>query len=127
VIYAKGELPLHGTSEMVELRPCLYPEIYDSNMRLVLERLMVNPEAIERWGVAAYTDEVDESPFFERVGPSPLRIMADGAFGSMPTDIKIAADHADRILASENNRRLLTEGRILIIIESENLVPPLAP
>lgn len=127
VIYAKGDLPLHGTNRSVPLQPCLYPEIYDESMRLILERLMVEPNAVDRWGMAAYTDELDEGPFLARIGRSPLRIMASGVFGSIPTDIKIPTDHADRILADENNRRLLTEGRILIIIESESLVPPLAP
>lgn len=127
VIYAKGELPLHGTNLTVGLQPSLYPEIYDDSMRLILERLMVEPEAVDRWGMAAYTDELDEGPFLARIGQSPLRIMASGVFGSIPTDIKIPTDHADRILADENNRRLLTEGRILIIIDSESLVPPLAP
>lgn len=127
VIYAKGELPLHGTNRSVRLEPCLYPEIYDDEMRLVLERLMVHPEAIERWGIAAYTDQLDETPWIERIGLSPLRVLASGVFGSIPTDIKIPADEADRILAEEHNRRLLTQGRILIIIDSESLAPPLRP
>jgi hypothetical protein len=127
VIYAKGELPVHGTRERARLEPCLYPEIYDDQMRLVLERLMVRPDAVRRWGVAAYTDEVDEGPWISRIGQSPIRILAGGIFGSIPTDIKIPVEQADRILASDHNRRLLTEGRILIIIESESLSPPLQP
>lgn len=127
VIYAKEELPIHGTTDTTTLQPCFFPEIYDESMRLVLERLMVEPAAIDRWGVAAYTDELDDSRFLQRVGLSPLRIMASGIFGSIPTDIKIPVDRADEILSSDRNRRLLTEGRILIIIETENLVPPLAP
>jgi hypothetical protein len=120
-------LPVHGTRERARLEPCLYPEIYDDQMRLVLERLMVRPDAVRRWGVAAYTDEVDEGPWISRIGQSPIRILAGGIFGSIPTDIKIPVEQADRILASDHNRRLLTEGRILIIIESESLSPPLQP
>lgn len=127
VIYAAESLPLHGsemergTSEQVQLIPALLPEIYDTNFRPVLEQDMINPEAIERWGVAHYTDRTQPDAWRERAGTQPLRIMARRAFGIIPTDVMISPEDADRILASAHNRDLLKEGRIVIIVSPEQI------
>lgn len=116
VIYAADPLPLRGTSERVNLTPALLPEIFDTELRPVLEQDMLNPEAIRRWGVVAYTEDYDEDPWRNRIGAHPLRIMAREAFGTRPTDIIIGREDADRILSSPHNRELMREGRILVIV-----------
>ncbi|MCG8480595.1 MAG: hypothetical protein MI724_15990 [Spirochaetales bacterium] len=116
VIYAAQPLPLHGTDEEVLLAPALLPEIYDTNLRPILEQDMLDPDAIGRWGVVAYTEAADEDPWRARIGASPLRIMARQAFGILPTDIIIGEEDANRLLASAHNRELLRQGRILVIL-----------
>lgn len=116
LIYAVDELPLRGTEETVRIIPALLPEIFDTDLRPVLEQDMLLPEAINRWGVAAYTEHYNEEPWRDRIGADPLRIMARQAFGVHPTDIIISREDADRILSSPHNRQLLREGRILIIL-----------
>jgi hypothetical protein len=54
-----------------------------------------------------------------------LRIIARGVFGARPTDPIIDRDDALLILSTEANRRLLREGRIAIVLNSEVLKHPL--
>jgi hypothetical protein len=115
VIYAAESLPLHGTDLTTTIEPALFPEIYDESMRELLTREQLDSEFVERWGVAAYTDSLDLSPFANRIGENPKRILARRLFGITPTDLVISSRDARELLASENNRRLLREGRILIV------------
>ena len=55
------------------------------------------------------------------VGERPLRIFARSVFGTVPTDPVIDSADASLILANENNRRLLREGRIVFILNQQVL------
>ena len=119
VIYAAEPLPIHGTELRSTIVPALLPEIFDENMETVLSREQLEVEWMERWGVAAYTDSLDLSDFTERVGQNPKRILARRLFGVSPTDIVISNADARELLATEGNRRLLREGRILIVTPTD--------
>ena len=121
VIYVGGSYPIHGEppapENVVGFVPSLRPRIYDTNMRLVAEAEMVDPEALNSWGLAAFTDRADYLVHKFRVGPTPLLTMAREVFGDHRTDIIIPASAADRLLASRHNRELIRQGRILVIFE----------
>jgi hypothetical protein len=55
------------------------------------------------------------------VGNNPLRIIARGVFGIRPTDPIIDRDDALLIISSENNRRLLREGKVVIVLDDSVL------
>ncbi|GAB1481739.1 hypothetical protein MASR2M78_05540 [Treponema sp.] len=57
----------------------------------------------------------------ERVGKDPLRILARSLFGVRATDPIIDRDDALKIISSEENRRLLKEGRLVIVLGDEAL------
>ncbi|MCG8526480.1 MAG: hypothetical protein MI748_08880, partial [Opitutales bacterium] len=82
----------------------------------MLQQDMLHPEWIERWGVVAYTDSLDDGDWEYRVGPSPMRIMASQAFGVHPSDLIIEREDADRLLSLEHNREMLRQGRIVVIL-----------
>jgi hypothetical protein len=115
IIYAKGELPVHGEGRSAKIVPCLFPEIFDEEMNPLLLPSMGDPEFLRRWGSAGYTASFDETPWEDRIGKTPLRIIATGLYGRYPASIKIPSDDAARILVNSKNRRLLAEGRVLII------------
>ncbi|HOV37141.1 MAG TPA: hypothetical protein PLG79_00330 [Spirochaetales bacterium] len=117
VIYAKGELPVYGEHRMDRLKPALFPELFTETMDPVLLTSMGDPLHLRRWGVAAYSDSFDETPYLERIGNTPLRVFATGLFGKYPTDILLATEDAYKILSRPENRMLLAEGRILIITD----------
>jgi hypothetical protein len=119
VIYAKGELPVHGENRDALLLPCLFPEIFDEDTNPLLLTDMGDPAWLLTWGSAAYSTSFDEAPWRERIGRTPLRLIAAGLYGKYPTDIKLNAEDAALILANAVNRRLLAEGRILIIFGEE--------
>lgn len=130
VVYMKTDLtvvgeretegPEKGMSKVSRLRPCLFPKIYDENMNLILERGMMKPDFVKRWGVVGYISGMDAP--VERVGFTPLKILGRAIYGKKHTDIVIPADAARKLLASENNRRLLTEGRIIVICDLDGSI-----
>ncbi len=124
IIYAKGELPVHGTNKTARLKPCLFPRIYNEEMTLLLDEQRVPPEVLRRWGMAAYTTDTEEDLFRNRIGDpgkEPLRIMARALFGKNHTNLIIPNGAARKILALSANRDLLRQGRILIIFDGEDL------
>ncbi|MDR3201330.1 MAG: hypothetical protein LBT68_07700 [Spirochaetales bacterium] len=117
VIYADASLPVHGEDAESSVVPCLFPEIFDEEMNPVFSLEMGDPAYLKRWGSAAYASSFDEAPWKHRIGERPMRIIARGLYGKYPTDLKISPQDAARILALPENRRLLAEGRVLIISE----------
>lgn len=116
VIFAKGKLPIHGEGVEDRLSPCLFPRVYDEDMRLLLDRSRVEPDALRSWGEVGYAPRL--GPEAEgRVGSSPLKIVAQAYFGTNRTDLIISRDDALKILASPENRALIEEGRVLLIVD----------
>jgi len=125
VIYAKGEYDQFSKDEKAALIPCLFPRIYDQEMRLVLEKTMCDPGMLRRWGMIGYTGGMDLVSFSPRIGSFPLTILARAIYGENGTDIIIPTESAAKLLALEANRRLLAEGRILVIYD--DLAAPESP
>lgn len=123
VVYACGLYPVHGHDEPQRVRPALLPRLFDPLVRPVLEPRMCDPDALRKWGMAAYTaiytDNVEKSeePFRDRVGEFPLRTMARGIYGRYATDLILSDDAVRALLGREENRDLLRQGRILIVID----------
>ena len=57
-------------------------------------------------------------------GPNPLRSIAREVFGIRPTDPVIDREDALLIISSEENRRLLREGKVVLILHQDVLTPP---
>jgi hypothetical protein len=130
IIIADESLPVHGHYTQAMVVPCLFPKIWDSEMELFYGRDMIDPrfgkeaalvryigrESIMRTSPSAMDDDL-----IARVGENPLRIMARGIFGAVPTDPIIDREDALLVLSSENNRQLLREGRIAIVLDKKQL------
>ncbi len=120
VILAQGEFPSHGKDLRERVRPALLPRLYDEDMNPVLSPEMCDPQALRKWGVAAYAYSGEEAAlkaYGERIGELPLRTMARGVFGRNATDILLSRETARQLLSRERNRELLRGGRILIILD----------
>jgi len=119
VIYAKGLYPLYGEKgRESRLMPGLLPKIFDEAMKTVVEKEQCDPESLVRWGMAQYSDSLDLKPFSPRIGSFPLHIVARGIYGKNGTDIIIPTEDAEKLLALKENRDLLIQGRILIIVDN---------
>ena len=128
IIIADEELPVHGRNTLALLEPCLFPKIWDTNMNLVYERQMMDPTRQALMVRYAVRDSIFrptpsglEGDLAGLLGPRPLHIIARQAFGIYPTDPVIDRDDALGILSSENNRRLLREGRVALVLNQAKL------
>ena len=121
IIIADDKLPVHGRRAEALLEPCLFPKIWDTGMNLVYDRnihasgnLMV--QYAGRSSIFRSSPSGLEGELAALLGNNPLRIIARGVFGINPTDPVIDREDALKILSTENNRRLLREGRVLFVL-----------
>ena len=132
IIIASETLPIHGMKSAALVRPCLFPKIWDAGMNLIYERNMLSPEAGIMVRYFTQQDIFAAGPsglspaITAVVGSRPLRIFARGVFGINPTDPIITNDDALLIISSEENRALLREGRVALIIDETMLKTPLS-
>ena len=128
IIIATEPLPIHGMNSSAQLVPCLFPKIWDTGMNLLFERNMLEQG---KKTMAVYSSRKNIfhnspsglSPELESLaGPRPLRIIARGLFGDTPTDLIIDSADALSILSTEENRRLLHQGKVVIIIDDAALM-----
>jgi hypothetical protein len=126
LIYAADSLPVFGTEQFAHVEPTLFPGIYyTSGPEDLLYRLSeaehVDPVQLASDGPGAYTADVQAAGLADRIGSNPLRILAIGTFGTNPTDIVISETDARLIRSSEHNRRLLQQGRLVIVLDPDSL------
>ena len=127
IIIASENLPVYGKKSSALPIPCLFPKIWDSEMNLVYERNMleVKSTAMVRYAPLQSIFQRNPSGLTEEliasVGERPLRIFASGVFGIKPTDLIIDRNDALLIISSQENRRLLSEGRVAIILNDSVL------
>ena len=130
IIIAERQLPVHGRRSEALLLPCIFPKIWDTEMNLVYERNMLNPgmqggaqmvryAALE--SIFRSTPSGLEGSLAAFAGTNPLRIIAREVYGIFPTDPVIDREDALKILSTENNRRLLTEGKVVFVLSNEVL------
>jgi hypothetical protein len=123
IIVAGGELPLHGTKRNTAVLPCLFPRIWDSDMNLIYDRGMLGSGENVMVHYAA-----EDSIFWKNpsglsaelealVGDKPLKILARGVYGKRPTDPIIDREDALAIISSEENRNLLRDGKVVIVLD----------
>jgi hypothetical protein len=123
VIYAAEPLPVYGERDgqgaplKGSLNPALLPRLFDEEMNPVLTASMMDPLQRETWGVVQYTSDLDQEKHRSRVGSYPLYTMAVGLFGINRTDLILTTETARKLLSREDTRKLLREGRILVIID----------
>jgi hypothetical protein len=127
IIIAAENLPAHGMAGTQRPVPCLFPKIWDSEMNLIYERNMLEPgnNAMVRYSTMQNIMQNNPSGLSpelrEIAGDRPLRIFARGVFGINPTDLIIDRNDALLIISSEENRRLLSQGRVVIILDESVL------
>jgi hypothetical protein len=127
IIIADVSLPIHGRNAEALLTPCLFPKVWDDRMELVYDRNMTNPDLAgivcyaSRESVTASTPSGLDERLAARVGNNPLKIMARGLYGQIPTDPVIDREDAFVIFSSEANRLLLRDGKIALILDKNAL------
>jgi hypothetical protein len=127
IVIASDNLPLYGMRSSALAVPCLFPKIWDSNMNLIYERNMLETNNNTMVHYAPLQSIFQDNPsglapeIIEVAGNRPLRIFARGLYGINPTDLIIDKNDAMLIISSNDNRRLLSEGRVVFILNDSVL------
>lgn len=121
IIDARGRLPVHGEFVRDKVYPCFFPEIWDENMNLIYERNMGNPDAEKAQGLVHYDWSDNEELYQDRIGTDPMHIRARKVYGFNRTDPVISREDALKILTVPENLRLLREGKVVILLDKDNL------
>lgn len=121
IIDARGTLPVQGEHTSSKVSPCLFPRIWDENMTLVYERNMVDPQIAKKSGIVEYTKETGNNVRYERTGKSPLWIIAKKVYGVNRCDPVITYEDYLRIATIPENRELLKEGKVVILLDDKEL------
>lgn len=121
LIDARGAFPVHGEYAQARLEPCLFPRLWDGDMNLVYEKNMVNPDIARVRGIVRYTSSTDESRYRDRIGADPLRISVREVYGENHTDPVISRKDSLKVLSSPENRKLLLDGKVVILCDAEAL------
>jgi hypothetical protein len=127
IIIASEKLPVYGMTGTALPVPCLFPKVWDADMNLIFERDMLEvknksmvlyspPSSIFQNNPSGLSEELKAL-----VGDHPLRVFARGVFGISPTDLIIDREDALVIISQEANRRLLSEGKVAVILDESLL------
>ena len=123
VIVAAQELPIHGKDAQGFARAVIFPTIYDTQLRTVMEVSMVDLDVVHKQGMVAYDSVYNAEEWISRVGRNPLIAYAHSLHSIQGGDIIIDTRDANKVLVRAANRQLIREGRVLIVIntiKSEN-------
>jgi outer membrane protein OmpA-like peptidoglycan-associated protein len=126
IIDARGKLPVHGEFVTDEAVPCFFPEVWDQNMNLIYERNMVDSALAKNQGIVQYHFDDETKAVSDRAGTNPLHIKALELYGRNRTDPVISRQDALRILTVPENVNLLKQGRIVILMDKDNLIHPVS-
>ncbi|NLM01586.1 MAG: OmpA family protein [Treponema sp.] len=122
IIDCRGLLNVHGEFSTDKAVPCLFPKIWDESMNLLYERNILDAKIAQKNGIVTYAYTDDEKNYSDRVGHDPLRISARKIFGVHRTDPVISKKDALKILSIKENRELLKQGKIVLLLDKEQLV-----
>ncbi len=121
IIDARGLLNVHGEFSTDKAIPCFFPKIYDEKMDLLYERNMVDSQIARKNGIVTYASGEKELESINIAGHDPLRISARKIYGVYRTDPVISRKDALKILSIPENRELLKQGKVVILLDKENL------
>jgi len=122
IIDARGAFPVHGEYVDSKVYACFFPQIWDDQMNRIYEKNSVDPKIIIEKSLVSYHYSDDISLYEDRVGSDPLYIKASEVYGRNRTDPVIKRRDALKILSIPENVRLLQEGKVVILLDKENLI-----
>lgn len=122
IIDARGNLPVRGEYIKDDTYPCFFPQIWDEEMNIIFEKNSVTPDSVKNNGLVKYHYSNNLSDYEDRVGLDPLYIKAVEVYGRNRTDPIISREDALKILAEQKNIELLTQGKVVILLDKENLI-----
>lgn len=122
IIDARGQLPVHGEYVNSSVSACFFPTLWDENMNIIFEKSMELPEVIINDGMISYDYSDSDERYVDRIGSDPLYIKAVQVYGHNRTDPVIRRKDALKILTIPENIDLLRNGKVVFLLDKENLI-----
>ncbi len=122
IIDARGTVPVHGEFVSSEVFPAFFPTVWDENMNIVYEKNIADSQIVQTEGLVEYNWQDNFELYENKVGGNPLYIKACRVYGRNRTDPVIRRKDALKILTVEENRNLLRDGKVVILLDKKNLV-----
>lgn len=122
IIDARGKLTVHGEYMKENVEPCFFPRIFTDEMDIIYEKNMVEPAKCKSQGTVRYDYSDDESRYKDQAGNNPLHILAQECFGENRSDIVIKKEDALKILCVPQNLELLRQGKVVILLNKDQLI-----
>jgi len=97
--------------------PGLMPRFLDADGNVIFDAGMVDRGVLNESGYVHYAYSPRQALETRELGLNPLRIVAERAVGTNQCDLIIPASAAEEISGSALNMRLLSECRVMIIID----------
>ena len=121
IIDARGTLPVKNEFISSKVSPCLFPKVYTEDMDLLYERNMVDANVAIQTGIVQYGSSDKPADYKSRVGSDPLWITARAVYGVNRCDPVISQSDYLRIMSVKENRDLLRQGKVVILVDSDEL------
>ena len=121
IIDARGKLPVQGEFSEEETLACFFPKVWDEEMNVLFEKNMVLQSIAKNSGIVLYGAKDWDTSYASRIGNDALYIKAQKVYGRNRCDPVISKDDALRITSNKDNLKLLQNGKIVILIDAENL------
>lgn len=122
IIDARGKIPVFGEYINTQANPCFFPEIRDSQMNIIFEKNMVENEIAKQIGIVQYHFSDSLKDLKDRVGIDPLYIRAEKIYGRNRTDPVISREEALKIISNKQNLELLKKGKIVLLLDKDQLI-----
>jgi len=100
-------------------KPAVFPRLLDPQGRVILDAGSADRGILLERGYVHYAYSPRDALQSRSLGLNPLRVIAERAAGRNRCDLVLSQADADRITGSALNRQLLTECRVIIIIDRE--------
>lgn len=101
----------------IGFNPAIFPRIVDQQGNVILDAGRVNRAQVMEEGYVRYAYSPREVLETRELGLNPLRIVAERAEGRNRSNLVLNYEDANRITSSALNLRLLSECRVIIIID----------
>lgn len=122
IIDARGKLNVHGEFIKEEVEPSFFPRIFTDEMEIFYEKNMIEPTLCKNNGTVRYDYSDDEKRYKEFAGNNPLHILAQECYGYNRSDLIIKKEDALKILCVPENLELLKQGKIVVLLNKNQLL-----
>jgi len=97
------------------LKPAISPRILDENQNLLYSSISVNPKILQKKGVVAYAQTIEQARNNERVGQNPWILKALATTGKQPTDIVLNRQDSIMVQNLSQQSKILKRARVIFL------------